>query len=365
METYTNLYPILCSHGNLELAWKKARKRKTTKDYVLEFESDLENNLKQLQHELETFAYLPAPLTVFIVRDPKTRKISASHFRDRVVHHALCNIIEPILSKSFIYDSFANQKGKGAHKAIRRFEYFMRKVVGKCILPEVTGGQRKLFVQAATAGYVLKADIRHYFDTVDQDILLSIIERKIKDPNVVWLIKTILCNHKTGIPGKGMPIGNLTSQFFANVYLNELDRFVKRELKAKYYIRYVDDFVILDNDKNVLIGVQAKIVNFLRLNLNVELHPEKTRIEKIGNGITFLGFRIFPNHRLLKKSNSRRIWKRLDKFKERYGHKELRREQVKLSLEGWLAYAGFADTYKFRKKILKRYYQLFYAKQQV
>lgn len=124
METYRNLYAVLSSYENLELAYRRARKRKTLKDYVIKFESELEWNLMKLQYELETFTYSPSPLTTFIVRDPKTRKISASHFRDRVIHHALCNIIEPILSKSFIYDSFANQKGKGNHKAIRRFEKF-------------------------------------------------------------------------------------------------------------------------------------------------------------------------------------------------------------------------------------------------
>lgn len=128
MKTYNGLYATLCSYENLELAWKKARKGKTLKDYVIEFESDLENNLKQLKHELETLVYSPAPLTTFVVRDPKTRRISASHFMDRVVHHALCNIIGPILEKSFIYDSFANQKGKGTHKALIRAERFMRKV---------------------------------------------------------------------------------------------------------------------------------------------------------------------------------------------------------------------------------------------
>lgn len=127
MKRYGNLYSQLCSYENLELAFKKARKRKTMKEYVIEFESDLETHLKQLKHELETFTYSPSPLTTFIVRDPKTRKISASHFRDRVVHHALCNIIEPIFEKRFIHDSFANQKGKGTHSAIRRFEKFMRK----------------------------------------------------------------------------------------------------------------------------------------------------------------------------------------------------------------------------------------------
>ncbi|NYZ76962.1 hypothetical protein H0O02_01455, partial [Candidatus Micrarchaeota archaeon] len=128
MKRYGNLYSQLCSYENLELAFKRARKRKTLKDYVIEFEADLENNLKQLKHELENFTYFPRPLTTFIVKDPKTRKISASHFRDRVVHHALCIIIEPIFEKCFIHDSFANQKGKGTHAAIRRFEKFLRKI---------------------------------------------------------------------------------------------------------------------------------------------------------------------------------------------------------------------------------------------
>lgn len=128
MKTYRNLYSQLCSYENLELAFKKARKRKTTKGCVIEFEADLESNLMQLKQELETSSYRPAPLTLFTIRDPKTRRISASHFRDRVVHHALCNVIEPIFDRNFIYDSFANRKGKGTHAAILRFEAFQRKV---------------------------------------------------------------------------------------------------------------------------------------------------------------------------------------------------------------------------------------------
>lgn len=128
METYRNLYSTLCSYDNLELAFNKARKGKTLKDYVIEFESDLENNLKRLSYELENLTYLPSPMKTFVVRDPKTRRISASHFRDRVVHHAICNIIMPIFEKEFIYDSFANQKNKGTHLAIKRIEHFMRKV---------------------------------------------------------------------------------------------------------------------------------------------------------------------------------------------------------------------------------------------
>lgn len=128
MKTYGNLYSQLCSYENLELAFRKTRRHKTTKEYVVVFEAELENNLRQLEEELETFTYRPAPLTVFTIRDPKTRRISASHFRDRIVHHALCNVIEPIFKKRFIFNSFANRKGKGTHAAILRFEAFLRKV---------------------------------------------------------------------------------------------------------------------------------------------------------------------------------------------------------------------------------------------
>jgi len=145
MKTYRNLYSKLCSYENLELAFGKARKGKTLKDYVMEFEGELERNLSQLKAELESFTYSPAPLTTFIVRDPKTRKISASRFRDRVVHHALCNVISPILEKDFIHDSFANQKGKGTHNAIKRFESFLRKVSFNCKDSAMSGGATQTF----------------------------------------------------------------------------------------------------------------------------------------------------------------------------------------------------------------------------
>lgn len=203
----------------------------------------------------------------------------------------------------------------------------------------------------AIVGYALKADIRHYFDTVDHEILLNILHNKIKDQNVIWLIKQILKNHKTMIPKKGMPLGNLTSQFFANVYLNELDYFVKHKLKVKYYIRYVDDFVILHRDKKTLERWKNKIDFFLKEDLKLELHPEKSKIIPLKNGITLLGFRLFYHYRLLKKSNVRRIWKRLGKFKQKYEDGEMEREEIVQSLEGWFAYAEFANTYNFRKRV--------------
>ncbi len=156
-----------------------------------------------------------------------------------------------------------------------------------------------------------------------------------------------------------MSIGNLTSQFFANVYLNELDQFVKHKLKARCYIRYVDDFVILHRDKNILQKWKNELNIFLKEKLMLELHPEKSRLISIKRGVTFLGFRIFPKYRLLKKSNSGRIWKRLEKFKQKYEKGEINRSEVLQSLEGWLAYAKFADTYKFRKRVIAKFNGLF------
>lgn len=206
---------------------------------------------------------------------------------------------------------------------------------------------------------MLKADIRHYFQSVDHQILLGKIRNRIEDEKIIWLIETIVKNHKTQNLGKGMPLGNLTSQFFANFYLDEFDYFVKHELKAKYYLRYVDDFILLDLNQKVLIEWKNKIEEFLEKKLEIKLHPEKSRIIPLRKGITLLGFRIFSKHKMLKKSNARRVWNRLEKFKKKYDKGEISRAEVLQSLEGWLAYAKFANTYKFRKRIVAKFNKLF------
>ena len=197
-------------------------------------------------------------METFILRDPKTRRISKSDFRDRIVHHAICNIIEPIFDKTFIYDSYANRINKGTHKAIERFDVF----------------KRKASKNNTRSCYILKADIRHYFETVNHEVLLNIIRNKINDERVLWLIKTILHNHNkigNGRGNLGMPLGNLTSQFFANVYLDELDQFVKHRLKAKYYIRYVDDFVIVHSSKEKLNEWKKEIDNLMEKLVSLEI----------------------------------------------------------------------------------------------
>ncbi len=338
-----SIYEQVCAYENLKLAEKKARKRKTLKQYVIEFERELDKNLLALQRELRDQEYKPKPLETFIIRDPKTRKISKSDFRDRIVHHALCNIIEPIIEKRFIHDSFANRKGKGTHSAIERFEEFKRKVSKN----------------NTRTCYTLKADIRHYFESVDHNILITIVSRHISDERTLRLVRLILSNHKTAIAGKGMPLGNLTSQFFANVYLNELDQYVKHQLRARHYIRYVDDFVILSDINEELQAYEKAIDSFLWERLSLELHPEKTKIVNTSEGVGFLGFRIFPHHKLLRKKNMGRFQKKLGAYRQRYLDSAINRDTIIASLQGWLAYSAQANTYKYRRHIVRQFNQHF------
>ena len=333
---------------NLRKAYRKARKGKGAKWYVREFDTNLEKNLLQLQKELLNMTYEPKPLKQFTIRDPKTRVISASNFRDRVVHHALCNIIEPIFEKTFICDSYANRKDKGAHAAMKRFDYFKRKVShnGRLLPNAIDGNQ--------VYGYVLKADIKRYFDSVNHKIMIRIISRKIKDEKILWLIRKILNNHNCKISGKGMPIGNLTSQFFANVYLNELDYFVKHKMKSKYYIRYVDDFVTLHKDKEFLEKCKIQMDEFLLNCLGLELHKQKSKIRPLSNGTNFLGFRVFYYHKLLKKSNIKLVKNRLHELRAMHKEGQITKEELNRRMDGWFAYAIHGNTYKLRRNLSKR-----------
>lgn len=345
MKTYNNLYKKLCSIENLRLAYSKARLGKSKRDYVASFESDLQNNLRNLHEELINKTYSPSQMKKFVVRDPKTRIIHASIFRDRIVHHAIINIINPIYEKIFICDSFASRKNKGTQVAIERFEYFVRKVSsnGELVKNSLNNNQIK--------GYVLKADFRHYFDSVNQEILIKILKKKIKDEDLILLIRKVLSNFEIS-EQTGMPLGNYTSQFFANIYLNELDYYVKHVLKAKYYIRYVDDFVILHESKKRLEFFIEHINLFLPC-LKIKLHPDKTEILPLRNGITFLGYRIFYHYRLLRKRNIRTFTRKLEKNISLCKNKEITEEQLESRINGWMGYAKFGDTWNFREKILR------------
>ena len=349
MKTYNNLYPKIYSRENLILAWEKARKGKTRKPYVIEFEKNLEQNLLDLQSKLKTQTYKPRPLETFVLRDPKTRVISKSDFRDRVIHHAIINIIEPVFEPTFIYDSCANRKGKGNLFAIKRFDKFIKKVSrnGK------TNGQ---FDNNQIIGHCLKADIKHYFQEVDHKILSSILRRKIRDEKVIWLVQQILTNRVGLVSGgrteKGMPLGNLTSQFFANIYLNELDYFVKRVLRARFYIRYVDDFVILHNSKGQLGNWRKQIDEFLLSNLKIELHEQKSRVIRLSQGIDFVGFRNFYLHKRLRRRNIRKMFLKVIQY-----HKGLlTKEKILESFQGWQACARWTNSFKLRNQTVRTIY---------
>lgn len=322
------IYEQIISLKNLHTAYKNARKGKTKKFYVKEFEENLFYNIYLLYIQLKEQTYKPFPLKTFILRDPKTRKISKSAFRDRIVHHAVIKIIEPLFEKSFIYDSCANRIGKGNIFALKRFDLFKRRITNNL----------------QTKAFCLKADIKHYFKEVDREILLSIIKKKINCDKTLNLINLILNNFDGE---KGMPLGNLTSQFFANVYLNELDYFIKHKLKAKYYIRYVDDFVILHNSKLQLKIWKVYIGDFLKTQLKLELHPEKSKIINLSNGVDFVGFRIFYNYKLLRKRNFRKILHKLKEFKQG----EITFDKFKENFNGWYAYAKWANNYNLTKRL--------------
>ena len=341
MKTYKKLYEKLYSTENLMSAFRKARKGKSKKNYIINFESNLERNIAILQRDLRLKKYNPSKLKKFIIRDPKTRTIHSSIFRDRIIHHAIINIIQPTYEKVFIYDSFASRKKKGTHLAVKRLEYFINKVSSNGMKI------KNPFNNNSIRGYILKADIKHYFATIDHEVLINILRKKIADKDFIGLIKIVLNNFDTHT--KGLPLGNYTSQFFANVYLNHLDYFIKHQLKAKYYIRYVDDFVILHKDKRILFQYMNKIEKYLKF-LKLELHPDKSEIHALRNGITFLGYRIFYHYRLLRKRNIRYFNKKLNEKLELYNNGLIDDKKLKGFLDGWEGYSKFANTYNFNKK---------------
>jgi RNA-directed DNA polymerase len=338
------LFHKIAHFSNLERAYQLARANKRSKPNVAWFEANFEREIFKLQRELETGQYQPGKYRAFQIFEPKTRLISAAPFRDRVLHHAICNVIEPVFERTFIEDSFANRKGKGTHAGIRRCRQFLLK-----------------------HKFVLKSDIQKYFPSVDHSILKSLIARKIACPSTIELIFKIIDNSNDQefvpeyFPGdnlftlldrrRGLPMGNLTSQFFANVYLSPLDHFVKEVLRLDY-VRYVDDFVLFANDKHTLAEARHAIEGFLAGRLRLRLHPRKTHISPCEKGITFLGQTVFSSHQKLKNENVRRFRKRLQARLKDFRAGLLSPEKLELQLNAWLGHAKQADTYRLRKKIL-------------
>ena len=281
----------IISIDNLLLAWQEFIKGKHNKKDVQIFSFYLMDNIIDLHNDLINHKYKHGGYQCFKINDPKSRIIHKASVRDRLLHHAVYRILYPFFDRTFISDSFSCRNNKGTHKAINRFRAF------SC---EVSKNNTRTC-------WVLKCDIRKFFASIDQNILVNILQKHISDEDVVNLLKEIIFSFKPN----GLPLGNLTSQLFANVYLNELDQFVKHKLKIKYYIRYADDFVILSKDKKYLENLVSVIEDFLQKELKLTLYPNKIFIKTLSSGIDFLGWVNFFDHRILRKITKRRMFKKV------------------------------------------------------
>lgn len=355
MKRYGNLWPHITDFHNLILSARQAQRGKRFRDNVLEFNYCLEQSLHQLQQSLFDKSYRPGKYKTFAIYDPKPRLISAAPYRDRVVHHALCNVIMPIFDRGFIPDSYANRLGFGTHRALKRFTQF-----------------------AASYRYVLQCDLQKYFPSIDHEILKVELRQRIKCPDTLWLIDLIIdgSNEQEPVlhyfPGDdlltpllrrhGLPIGNLTSQFFANVYLNRFDHFAKETLKLRAYLRYVDDFAAFGNDRAQLAEARVAMEEYLR-SLRLKMHPIKSQLFETQCGANFVGFRVLPTGAAfprkmrirVRNDNLRRARIRLRLLRQGYAEGTIAREKLTQRLQSWNAHLLHGHTYRLRRQIFDAY----------
>ena len=339
------LFPHIISWDNLWEAYHKAARGKRGRPAVAQFEFQLADNLLALQYQLQTKTYTPGAYRHFFIHSPKRRKISAAPFGDRVVHHALCNVIEPLFESRFHPHSYANRVGQGTHRAVDQLQTYARRF-----------------------RYVLRLDIVRHFPSIDHAILKNTLFRIISDQQVRWLINTIL---KSGagvladeyemvyFPGddllarlrpRGLPIGNLTSQFWSNCYLNPFDWFVTRELGCSNYLRYVDDFALFSDSRQQLWEWLPRIEAYLA-QLRLTLHRSKAQVTPSQDGIPWLGFRVYPTHRRLKRRNLVQFRWRLKRKAALYRAGLITFAELDASVQGWINYVRYGDTWGARQAL--------------
>lgn len=339
------LWDELVSFDNLYGAYRKARRGKRDLASVERFEFHRELELARLREELIGGIYHPGAYRTFQLHDTKPRMISAAPFRDRIIHHSLCNVLEPIFEHTFIFDSYASRPGKGTHRAIRRYQAFARDKT-----------------------YVLKCDVRQFFPSIDHQILKTRLARKIKDPRVLHLAHLIIDNSNPQaevhglFPGddlftaqerrRGMPIGNQTSQFFGNVYLDALDHFVKETLGCRCYLRYVDDFVILDDDKGRLAEARDRIEEFLQ-SMRLWLHPRKRTISRTTDGIRLLGFRVWPGRIWMCQDYLKKVRRRFRRQQAGFREGTLKFSDLRQQMQAWLGHIRMSSSKRFRTDLLR------------
>lgn len=317
-------YDDIISVENLLDAWREFIKGKTGRADVQEFSLRLMDNILLLHNDLRYHTYRHGLYQAFAVHDPKPRKIYKASVLDRLVHHATHLVLYPFFDKTFIADSYSCRIGKGMHKALNRF---------RALAYRASNNYTKTC-------WVLKCDIKKFFASVDHKIFFRIAGQYIPDAGVIRLLECVVESFSSIAPDKGLPLGNLTSQLFANMYMNESDLFVKHILRAKYYIRYADDFVIFSDNREWLADMIPCIRDFLCVELQLELHPDKVSIKTVASGVDFLGWVHFPDHRVLRTSTKRRMFKKLH---TRVSDNVLR---------SYLGFLRHGNTHTIRKKVL-------------
>ena len=286
----------IISVEDLLVAWKEFLKGKKSRKDVQEFQLYLMNNIIDLHTDLKSKTYTHGGYEAFNISDPKPRNIHKASVRDRLLHHAIYRILYPYFDNKFIYDSYSCRNNKGTYRAMDRFKYFARRV------------SKNNTKQC----WVLKCDIRKFFASIDQNILIEILNKHIKDKDTGWLLEEVIKSFQSTRIYKGLPLGNLTSQLFVNIYMNEFDQYVKHKLKVKYYIRYADDFVFLSQSKSELENLLPEISLFLNEKLKLNLHPNKVFIKTFSSGVDFLGWVHFPKHRVLRTTTKKKMLRKLE-----------------------------------------------------
>lgn len=343
MKRYGDLWPQIVAWENLVLASRKAQRGKRFRENVLVFNYRIEEELLRLQEELVTHTYHPSGYRTFEIVEPRKRIISAAPYRDRVVHHALCNVIVPLFERSMIDHSYANRAGYGTHRALRQFVKYAR-----------------------TREYVLQCDIRKYFPSIDHELLRGLLRRKLKCRSTLWLIDTIIDASNEQEPAhfhfpgdtlfspyerrKGLPIGNLTSQFFANVYLNGLDHLVTERMSWCRYVRYVDDFALFADDRDRLEAARSEIENYLA-SWRLKLHPVKTQVMRTAKGPSFVGFRVLPDRIRVRGENLRRGRRRLRRYQKDCAAGRMAFSHLTQCVRSWIAHLSHGQTWQLRKRI--------------
>ncbi|MDO8524520.1 MAG: reverse transcriptase/maturase family protein [bacterium] len=322
---------------NLLEAWKEFISGKKNKKDVQEFSLRLMDNIFDLHFDLVNLTYKHSQYQAFKINDPKPRKIHKATVKDRVLHHAIFRALYPVFDETFIADSYSCRDYKGTHKAVNRLRKFAFKIS-----------------QNNTQNcFVLQCDIKKFFDSIDHKILLALLKKKIKDEKVLWLLSEIISSFSVS-PGIGLPLGNITSQLFANIYLNQFDQFIKHKLRLKYYIRYCDDFIILSETEKFLTDLIPQISNFLKENLKLNLHQEKTKIKKYYQGVDFLGYVSFPRYRILRVKTKKRMFSKLKAKKEQMEAGELSKKSFNQILQSYLGILKHCNGYNLRKAVIAR-----------